>query len=83
MASVYKRASKAQEDPDLSDISMSSDDDNQSSGTLDEDTDGDDSSSETSSNHEQDHSNSKKIAQLPTELRNRILMLTSRGVSYR
>lgn len=80
MASIYKRASKAEIDPDLSDESMT--DEEESSGTIRADSDEEDSSSDTSSGDDE-HATAKKLTQVPTELRNRILMLTSRGVSFR
>lgn len=75
MASIYKRASKAAADEDMSDDSMS----DGSSSTVRADTD----ESEDSSDSEEQEKTTSKLAQMPTELRNRILMLTSRGVSFR
>lgn len=81
MASIYKRASRAETDPDLSDESMS--DDEQSSGTIRADSDEEASSSDTSSAEDEATTAASKLTRVPTELRNRILMLTSRGVSFR
>ena len=80
MASQYKRAQKAQTDPDLSDDEMS----DVSSSTVRADSD-DDMSDSTSASEEQEEEEvtTNKLKQIPTELRNRILMLTSRGVSFR
>ena len=94
MASVYKRASKAQLEPEASDDSdMSSDDTSSSSGTLRGDDDLNEeedlkpitpfSSSPPPSNQQAEAAQVRKLKQMPTELRNRILMLTSRGVSFR
>ncbi|KAK5088191.1 Ribosome biogenesis protein brx1 [Lithohypha guttulata] len=80
MASIYKRASKVQAEQDDSDLSMS---DAESSSTLQADGD-DDSSDETSaSDKDETQISENKLKQVPAELRNRILMLTSRGVSFR
>lgn len=81
MASIYKRASRAEAEPDLSDESMS--DDEESSGTVRADSDEEGSSSDTSSGEDEATTTKNKLTQVPTELRNRILMLTSRGVSFR
>lgn len=81
MASIYKRASRAEANPDLSDESMS--DSEESSGTIQADSNEGDSSSDTSSGEEEPNVAASKFKQVPTELRNRILMLTSRGVSFR
>lgn len=75
MASIYKRASKAQADED-SDESMS----DVSSSTVRADSDDEDSSS---SEDDEQITTNNKFSQVPIELRNRILMLTSRGVSFR
>lgn len=77
MASIYKRASKA-EAAELSDESTSSVGD-ETSNTVQDDNDED---SDVSSVDE-DAATASKLSQMPTELRNRILMLTSRGVSFR
>lgn len=74
MASIYKNASRAAEDSDLSDSEMS----DTSSGTL-----RGDSSSASDDENEAQVPKPTKLQQLPAELRNRILMLTSRGVSFR
>lgn len=76
MASIYKNASRAAEDSDLSDSSVS--DEEQSSGTVRADT-----SSDASADEGAQVPTTTRLQQLPTELRNRILMLTSRGVSFR
>lgn len=81
MASIYKRASKAEVEAEMTDESMSDNSDDASSNTLtgDEESENDDAT-DTSPGEEDTAS---QLAQLPTELRNRILMLTSRGVSFR
>ncbi|KAK5081079.1 Ribosome biogenesis protein brx1 [Exophiala xenobiotica] len=94
MASIYKRASKARYGPEESDDSdMTSDDTSSSSGTIRGDDDLDQvenlqpatpfSSSPPPSNQQAEAAEARKLKQMPTELRNRILMLTSRGVSFR
>lgn len=78
MASIYKRAAKAQaeelSDESMSDVSDNSDSGDESSNTIEGDDDSEISSAEEAQ---------PKLSQVPTELRNRILMLTSRGVSFR
>lgn len=80
MASIYKRASKAQTEQDDSDISMS---DSESSGTVQGDSEDEDSDDTSASDNEAAQHVENRLKQVPTELRNRILMLTSRGVSFR
>lgn len=79
MASAYKRASKAAVDADSSDDSM----DDMSSSTLRADSDEEDSASDESLDGQKQSQPTNKLTQVPVELRNRILMLTSRGVSFR
>lgn len=76
MASIYKRAAKTAADEDMSDDSMS----DVSSSTVRADSDGSEDSSSESDDQEKSAS---RLQNVPTELRNRILMLTSRGVSFR
>lgn len=80
MASIYKRASKAQANQDDSDISMS---DSESSGTVQGDSEDAGTDENSSTDDEESQAVENKLKQVPTELRNRILMLTSRGVSFR
>lgn len=76
MASIYKRASRAAADEDSSDDSMT----DVSSSTVRAESD---DSEGTSSGDDENQKTATKLTQVPTELRNRILMLTSRGVSFR
>lgn len=80
MASIYKRASKAQAEQDDSDLSMS---DAESSGTIEGDSEDADSDKTSASDNDEPQTVDNTLKQVPTELRNRILMLTSRGVSFR
>lgn len=77
MASAYKTATRTVDDTDSElDVDMP---------TLDSDetVEADTSASDTS-DHEAPQANANsKLSELPVELRNRILMLTSRGVSHR
>lgn len=75
MASAYKRAARVAADEDMSDGSLT----DVSSSTVRAETD---ESEESLSNGEEEETSSK-VTELPTELRNRVLMLTSRGVSFR
>ncbi len=79
MASAYKSAMRAADDSD-----SGSELDDFSSNTLSVQ---EDSGDYNSSSDDQDESSPQptpaKLAQLPVELRNRILMLTTRGVSHR
>ena len=93
MASIYKRATKAQLEPEASDDSDLSDDTSSSSGTVQGDSDLDqaaelrsvlpDSCSSPQITQQAEAAEVRRLKQIPTELRNRILMLTSRGVSFR
>lgn len=76
MASIYKRAARVAADEDMSDDSMT----DASSSTIRADSEEDD---DPASDSEEPKKPSSKLTDVPTELRNRILMLTSRGVSYR
>ncbi|KAK4934247.1 Ribosome biogenesis protein brx1 [Elasticomyces elasticus] len=77
MASIYKRAAQAEEagESDMSDIS----DEELSSGTIE----GDSSASEAEVEATTTYGAARSLVDIPVELRNRILMLTSRGVSFR
>lgn len=74
MASIYKHANRAELDSEDSDASIS----DASSQTMD-----DDAATSSDENDERVESRSNGLAKIPVELRNRILMLTSRGVSFR
>ena len=77
MASAYKSAIRSSDDSDSDiNVAMASPD---SSHTLE----GDSSASHDSEDDAPTIQTSAKLSQLPVELRNRILMLTSRGVSHR
>lgn len=77
MASAYKSTTRTSDDSDSdADRSMSS---AESSHTLE----GDSSASDEFEDDEPVPQTDAKLSQLPVELRNRVLMLTSRGVSHR
>ena len=77
MASAYKSATRTSDDSDSElDVNMSSE---ESSHTLE----GESSASDTSEDDHPTLQAAGKLSNLPVELRNRILMLTSRGVSHR
>lgn len=78
MASIYKRAARVAADEDMSDDSMT----DASSSTVRAESDESEDSS-NSDNENEEKKTSTRLSDVPTELRNRILMLTSRGVSYR
>lgn len=78
MASVYKRASKAAMDEDMSGESS----EDASSGTVRADSEESEDSSAASSDEDQDQ-DLNRLQKPPAELRSRVLMLTSRGVSLR
>lgn len=78
MASIYKRAARVAADEDMSDDSMT----DVSSSTVRAESDESDDTSDDD-NENQARKPSSKLSDVPTELRNRVLMLTSRGVSYR
>lgn len=71
MASAYRNANRGSDESD-SDISDAEFSDRISS-----------EGSESSDDVSDDETTAPTLAQLPVELRNRILMLTSRGVSHR
>lgn len=75
MASAYRNAGRMSDESE-SDEAMSDFDENEASSA---------SEADSATDSEEDASSSPvaKLVQLPTELRNRILMLTSRGVSHR
>lgn len=78
MASIYKQANRAALGSEDSDDSVS----DASSHTTTEDMEGSsDEADERVKSTSKTQSNG--LAKLPVELRNRILMLTSRGVSFR
>lgn len=76
MASAYKRASHM-------DKYMSDDSDSNSESSTTVQGDGSEDDSNTSENEAADKPAKSTLQQLPAELRNRVLMLTSRGVSFR
>ena len=80
MASAYKSTMRAGDDSD-SEPDFASFSDEESSRTLSAHEDSDDVS--TGSDEEDEPLPDANLAQLPVELRNRILMLTTRGVSHR
>jgi hypothetical protein len=77
MASAYKNATRDSDDSDSGEGAIFSDED--SSHTLEADS----ISSDTSEQEDVAPRPKSKLEDLPVELRNRVLMLTSRGVSYR
>lgn len=77
MASAYKSANRMSDDSDSEFGGIDSEE--ESSHTVEADS----SSSDTSDDEVPATKTGAKLSQLPVELRNRILMLTSRGVSYR
>ena len=77
MASAYKTATRTVDDTDSEpDVALP---------TLDSDetVEADTSASDTSDDEIPQANSNSKLSELPVELRNRILMLTSRGVSHR
>lgn len=78
MASAYKSATRMDDESDMDseDELMS----NESSATVEDETSGSDMSG---ADDEEPAPKTSTLDQLPVELRNRILMLTSRGVSHR
>lgn len=77
MASAYKSATRTSDDSDSEFGGIVSDE--ESSHTAEADS----PSSDTSEDEVPAAKAGAKLSQLPVELRNRVLMLTSRGVSYR
>jgi len=77
MASVYKAALHMGESSD------SDSESNESSNTIGADSNGEDRSDSTSSQSAATDASQSEVTPGPVELRNRILMLTSRGVSHR